>query len=107
MRTKKKLSKTIFRTRPLSKCKMKKQTRGKLVTAAAIDVRVFFFDFFGEKCSKMKNEKNGEKGPKKNIFKNDFQNEATLKMENEKANTWRACYSRRHRFARVIFPFLR
>ena len=32
----------------------KKQTRGKLVTAATVDVRVFFFHFFGEKCSKMK-----------------------------------------------------
>jgi len=54
MCTKKKLSKTIFRTRPLSKCKMKKRTRGELVTAATIDVRVFFFLFFCEKCSKMK-----------------------------------------------------
>ena len=32
--------------------KIKKQTRGKLVTAATVDVRVFFFHFFGEKCSK-------------------------------------------------------
>jgi hypothetical protein len=31
-----------------------KQTRGKLVKAATVDVRVFFFDFFCEKCSKMK-----------------------------------------------------
>jgi hypothetical protein len=31
---------------------MKKRTLGKLVTAAAIDVREFFFHFFGEKCSK-------------------------------------------------------
>jgi hypothetical protein len=44
----------------------------------------------------MKNEKMGKKAPQKNIFKNDFQNEATLVMENEKANTWRACYSRHH-----------
>jgi hypothetical protein len=44
----------------------------------------------------MKNEKNGEKGAQKNLFKNDFQNEATLKMENEKANTWQACHSRHH-----------
>jgi hypothetical protein len=51
---------------------MKKRTRGKLVTAAAIDVRVFFFDFFGEKCSKMKNEKNGEKGPQKKHFQKRF-----------------------------------
>jgi len=41
------------------------------------------------------------------LFKNDFQNEATtLVMENEKANTWRACYSRHQRCARVLFPFL-
>ena len=33
---------------------MKKQTRGELVTAATNDVRVFFFHFFCEKCSKMK-----------------------------------------------------
>ena len=39
---------------------MKNQTRGKLVTAATIDVRVFFFHFFGEKCSKMKKEKTGK-----------------------------------------------
>jgi|AntRauTorckE5430_2_1112549.scaffolds.fasta_scaffold49104_1 hypothetical protein len=29
--------------------KIKKQTRGKLVTAATVDVRVFFFHFFCEK----------------------------------------------------------
>ena len=34
---------------------MIKRTRGKLVTAATIDERVFFFHFFCEKCSKMKN----------------------------------------------------
>ena len=39
---KKIFSKTFFRTRPLSQRKIKKQTRGKLVTAATIDVRVFF-----------------------------------------------------------------
>jgi hypothetical protein len=33
---------------------MKKRTRGKLVTAATVDVRVFFIDFFGGKCSKCK-----------------------------------------------------
>ena len=42
--------------------KIKKQTRGKLVTAATVDVRVFFIDFFCEKCSKMKNEKMGKNG---------------------------------------------
>jgi hypothetical protein len=73
---------------------MKKQTRGKLVTAAAIDVRVIFFHFFCEKCSKMKNEKMGKNVHQVVFFKNDFQNEATLVMENEKANTWQACYSR-------------
>ena len=72
----------------------KKLTRGERVTAATVDVRVFFFHYFGEKCSKMKNEKNGEKGAQKKHFKNDFQNEATLVMKNEKANTWQACYSR-------------
>jgi len=52
---------------------MKKQTRGKLVTAAVIDVRVFFFDFFGEKCSKMKNEKKwGKRRPKKTLSKTIF-----------------------------------
>ena len=40
---------------------MKKQTRGELVTAATIDVRVFFFHFFGGKCSNMKKKKNGKK----------------------------------------------
>ena len=42
---------------------------------------------------------------KKILFKNNFQNEATLVMENEKANTWQACYSRHQRCARVLFPF--
>ena len=75
----------------------KKQTRGKLVTAATIDARVFFFHFFGGKCSNMKNEKKrGKRRTKQILFKNDFQNEATLKMENKKANTWQACYRRRH-----------
>ena len=73
---------------------MKKQTRGKLVTAATVDVRVFFFHFFGEKCSNMKKEINGKKGAQNCFFPNDFQNEATLVMKNEKANTWQACYSR-------------
>jgi len=73
-----------------------KQTRGKLVTAATNDVRVFFFHFFCEKCSKMKNEKMGKKAHQTNTFRNDFQKEATLVMENKKANTWRACYSRHH-----------
>jgi len=49
-----------------------KQTRGKLVTAAAIDVRVFFFHFFCEKCSKMKNEKNGGKCEQKKNFQKRF-----------------------------------
>ena len=75
---------------------MKNQTRGKLVTAATIDVRVFFFHFFGEKCSKMKNKKKENKANQIVFFRNDFQNEATLVMENEKANTWQACYSRHH-----------
>ena len=45
-------------------------------------------------------DRNGKKEKtEKNVhqvvfFKNDFQNEATLVMENEKANTWQACYSR-------------
>jgi len=51
---------------------MKKQTRGELVTAATIDVRVFFFHFFCEKCSKMKNEKNGGKGAQKKHFQKRF-----------------------------------
>jgi len=59
-RTKRILFEMIFRTRPLSKWKIKKQSRSKLVTAATIDVRVFSFHFFCEKCSKMKNEKNGK-----------------------------------------------
>jgi len=63
---------------------------------------VFFFHFFCEKCSKMKNENNGGKGAQKNIFKNVFQNEATVAKENKKANTWQACYSRHHRCARVL-----
>jgi hypothetical protein len=75
---------------------MKKQTRGELVTAATVDVRVFFFHFFCEKGSKMKNEKMGKKAHQTNTFRNDFQKEATLVMENKKANTWRACYSRHH-----------
>jgi len=86
---------------------MKEQTRGELVTAATVDVRVFFFHFFGEKCSNMKNEKMGKKAHQTNTFRNDFQNEATLVMKNEKANTWQACYSRQHRCARVFFSFLR
>jgi len=61
---------------------MKKQTRGKLVTAATVDVRVFFFHFFGEKCSNMKKEINGKKGAPNCFFPNDFQNEATLVKEN-------------------------
>jgi len=40
------------------------------------------------------------------FFRNDFQNEATLVMENEKANTLQACYSRQRWCARVFFPFL-
>jgi len=47
-----------------------KRTRGNVVTAASIDVRVFFFHFFGEKCSKMKKEKNGEKAHQIVFFKN-------------------------------------
>ena len=85
---------------------MKKQTRGKLVTAAAIDVRVIFFHFFCEKCSKMKNEKMGKNVHQIFFVKNDFQNEASLVMENKKANTWQACYSRHQLCARVLFPFL-
>jgi len=46
----------------------RKETRGKLVTAATVDVRVFFFHFFCEKCSKLKNEKNGEKGAPNKYF---------------------------------------
>ena len=53
-RTKRILFEMIFRKRPLSSWKIKKRTRGELVTAATIDVRVFFFLFFCEKCSKMK-----------------------------------------------------
>ena len=50
-----------------------KQTRGKLVKAATVDVRVFFFDFFCEKCSKMKNEKTwGKRRPKKTFSKTIF-----------------------------------
>ena len=41
-------------------------------------------------------EELGKRRNKQTIFKNDFQNEATLVMENEKANTWQACYSRHH-----------
>jgi hypothetical protein len=65
-------SKTIFRTRPLSKWKIKKQTRGKLGTAANNDVRVFFVHFFCEKCSKMKNEKMGKKAQQTNKFQKRF-----------------------------------
>jgi hypothetical protein len=39
-------------------------------------------------------KKTGEMRNKQILFKNDFQNEATLVMKNEKANTWQACYSR-------------
>ena len=75
----------------------RKETRGKLVTAATVDVRVFFFHFFCEKCSKLKNEKKrGKRRTKQVLFENNFQNEATLVMENKKANTWQACYSRHH-----------
>jgi len=48
----------------------------------------------------VRSDRNGKKEKtEKNVhqvvfFKNDFQNEATLVMENEKANTWQACYSR-------------
>ena len=48
-------------------------------------------------------EELGKRRNKQTIFKNDFQNEATLVMENEKANTWQACHSRRHRCARLFF----
>jgi hypothetical protein len=41
-----------------------------------------------------KMKKTGEMRTEQILFKNDFQNEATLVMENEKANTWRACHSR-------------
>jgi hypothetical protein len=75
---------------------MKKRTRGKLVTAATNDVRVFFFHFISEKCSKMKNEKMEKMRTNKKLFKNDFQNEATLVIKLIKANTWQACHSRHH-----------
>jgi hypothetical protein len=42
----------------------------------------------------MKKEKMGKMRTKQILFKNDFQNEATLVMENEKANTWQARLSR-------------
>jgi hypothetical protein len=45
----------------------------------------------------------GKRRTKLFFFKNDFQNEATLVMENKKANTWQACYSRHHWDARVFF----
>ena len=54
---------------------------------------------------KMKNM--GKKGAPNCFFRNEFHNEATLVMENEKANTWQACYSRHRWCARVLFPFLR
>ena len=43
----------------------------------------------------------------KKLFKNDFQNEATLVIKLIKANTWQACLSRHHWSARVLFPFCR
>jgi hypothetical protein len=52
---------------------MKKRTRGKLVTAATIDVRVFFFHFFGGKCSnKKKMKKTGKKAHQTNTFQKRF-----------------------------------
>ena len=53
-----------------------------------------------------KNKKNGGNAHQNKIVKNDFQNEASLVMENKKANTWQACYSRHQLCARVLFPFL-
>ena len=47
-------------------------SRGKLVTATTVDVRVFFFHFFGEKCSNMKNEKMGKKAQQTNKFQKRF-----------------------------------
>jgi len=55
---------------------------------------------------KWKMIKTGEMRTKRILFKNGFQNEATLVMKNKKANTWQACYSRRHWCARVLFSFL-
>ena len=76
---------------------MKKQTRGKLVTAATIDVRVFFFSFlWWEVLENEKKNKRKKRRTKQVLFENNFQNEATLVMENKKANTWQACYSRHH-----------
>ena len=73
---------------------MKKQTRGGLVTAATVDVRVFFFSFLRWKVLEYEKKKTEKKAHQIVFFKNDFQNEATLVMENEKANTWQACHSR-------------
>jgi len=42
----------------------------------------------------MKNEKMEKNVHPIFFVKNDFQNEASLVMENKKANTWQACYSR-------------
>ena len=50
----------------------KKQTRGERVTAATVNVRVFFFHYFGEKCSKMKIEKYGKKGAPNCFFQKRF-----------------------------------
>ena len=43
-------------------------SRGKLVTATTVDVRVFFFHFFCEKCSKWKMKKSEKKRRTKKYF---------------------------------------